>query len=175
MQNKLRAIFIRFTTGTGRSRARLEADNQRLREEIGKRVMDETFVTGLYLDRGVSLGCKGGAAQMLAEMLAQQIEETNALNYLEMSFTSKQVAPDTQYLVTIQKCRGKTPHQFRMDAENRLRRKSESLVSDLLQIKATLQAANATPKASNSGANRHAIDETLVGYIDGKIAEYSGA
>lgn len=127
MIDKLKNFWHYATTRSGRTIATLECENYKLREQLVARIMDETFVTGLALDGdNINLGFKGGAAQLLAELLAKQIEDTAAINYLELSFKSKQVNPGNSYIVTIQKCNGKTPHQLRIEAESELAKYKES-------------------------------------------------
>ena len=121
MIERLKNYWAYATTRSGRAVAALEAENHDLREQLAQRVMNETFVTGMFFGNGgFNLGYQGGAAQLLAESLAQQFETTGAVNYLEISFTSKHITPGSSYLVTIQKCTGMTPHQFRLAAEREL-------------------------------------------------------
>ena len=132
MLDRLKNLWHYATTRSGRTIAALEDENDKLRQQMVARVMDETFVTGLYFSEGgVNLGVKGGAAQLLAEMLAEQIESTGAVNYLEVSFTSRHIAPGSSYVVTIQKCTGKTPHQLRMSSEKKLAELRETLTPNV--------------------------------------------
>ena len=127
MKNRLIALWHYMTTRSGRTIAKLEAENAELRECLADRVVNETLVTGLVMESGITMGLKGGAAQLLGEMLAAQIEETGAINYLELNFTSRTIAPNERYVVTIQKCSGRTPHQLRLVAEAELARLRASL------------------------------------------------
>ena len=97
---------------------RLWAEVAGLREELAQKVVDQTMLTGLTVqDGGLTMGLQGGAAGLLAEMLTQQFKDGGGINYLQLSFTSSVALPGEAFIVTVQKCSGKTPHQLRMEAE----------------------------------------------------------
>lgn len=98
--------------------AALRAENDKLREALAQKVVSQTMLTGLVVqDGGLTIGLEGGAAGLLVEMLAQQFKDGGGTNYLQLSFTSSVCLPGEAFIVTVQKCAGKTPHQLRMDAE----------------------------------------------------------
>lgn len=94
----------------------LRAEVRRLEQQLQDKFNKETLLTGM---EGNRLALQGGAAALLAEMFAAQFDESKAENYLEVSFTSKQILPNERFVVTVQKCSGQTPHQLRQAAEDR--------------------------------------------------------
>lgn len=118
--SKLRNAWRYITSGAARTNASLESENAALREQLSARVMDETVVTELHLRDGMHLGIEGGACRLLAESFAEQFVESGALNYLEMTLESRRAMPGERFVVTMQRCAGKTPHQLRAEAEREL-------------------------------------------------------
>jgi hypothetical protein len=132
MLERLKNLWAYTTTRSCRTIAALEDENAAMRDQLGKRVMDDTVVTGIVFDGGgLDVGLKGGAAQLFAEALAHQCESGGAVNYLECRFTSRHATPGERYIVTIQKCSGQTPHQLREAAER-----------ELAELRATLKTPN---------------------------------
>jgi hypothetical protein len=96
----------------------LRSENAKLRELPGRRLMDATALTGvLVADGGFNVGLEGGACQLLVESFAQQFIDSGAINYLGMTFSSKVLLPGDEFMVTMQKVSGKTPHSLRLEAE----------------------------------------------------------
>lgn len=92
--------------------AELEAQNDLLRRHAQKQITDATLMTGLNIGpAGVDLGLEGGAASLLAEMLAGQFKDSGAVNYLELTFSSREAVPGERFVVTIQRAAGNTPGQ----------------------------------------------------------------
>ena len=121
MLEKLRNLWSYATTPAVRTAAVLEAENNELREQVCNRLRDETKVVDiLFRDRSLNVGLEGGACRILAESFAEQIVEAGAENYIEVAFVSEKILPGEKLIVTIQRCKGKTPHQFRLEAERRL-------------------------------------------------------
>lgn len=173
--NKLKTLWLYATTATGRTAAALEAENAALREQLAKRVIDETFVTGIAMNGGsLNAGFEGGAARLLAEMLAEQVEGSGAVNYLEAHFTSKHINPDERYVATVQKCRGKTPHELRLAAEADrdaiLRRAADILLS----VRQTLTEANEQPGGPITDTIWYSGAETLFDFIDNSVEALTG-
>lgn len=87
-------------------------ENELLRQHAAKQITDATLLTGINIHGGgMELGMKGGAAGVLAEMLAAQFKEGGGVNYLELSFSSAEVMPGERFVVTIQRVHGETPSQ----------------------------------------------------------------
>ena len=129
---------------------RLRAEVAGLREALAQKVVDQTMLTGLTVqDGGLTMGLQGGAAGLLAEMLAQQFKDGGGINYLQLSFTSSVTFPGEALIVTVQKCSGKTPHQLRMEAEAEAAQLREDAV--------TLRA-----ERDNARADRNALMEDAV-------------
>ena len=77
-----------------------------------------TLLTEMALrSGGLDIGLQGGAAQILAEALAKQYADNGAVNYIEMTFESRAAMPGQRFVVTVQRCDGKTPHALRREAE----------------------------------------------------------
>jgi hypothetical protein len=113
--------------------AELTDENAALRKQMCERLFDETKIVEILFRNGVmNVELEGGACRIFAEMFAEQIAKSNAENYLEVSFYSKLILPDEKLVVTIQRCKGKTPHQLRKAAEDDLAalQSSQSQVSD---------------------------------------------
>jgi hypothetical protein len=92
----------------------LEAENDRLRQVLSEKIVTSTMLTEMNIIKGgVNMGLEGGAAQLLAGAFADQFRDSGAANYLELTFTSG----DLPLLVTLQRQDGKTPSQFRKEAE----------------------------------------------------------
>ena len=92
-----------------------------LRGALGDKAMRDIMIRDLAVrNGGLDLAVEGGAAGLLAEMLAKQQVDSGGVNYVELSFISKVCAPGEMFLVTVQRCAGKTPHQLRAEAEKAL-------------------------------------------------------
>ncbi len=172
---KLKTLWLYATTDTGRSRAAIEAENAELREQLAKRVIDETFITGIAMTGGsLNAGLEGGAARLMAEMLAEQVEESGAVNYIEAHFASKHIKPGERYAVTIQKCSGKTPHELRLAAEadrdDILRRAADILLS----VRQSLTDANEQPGGPITDTIWYSGAETLFDFIDSSVEALTG-
>lgn len=90
----------------------MSAENTMLRQHAAQQITDGTLITGLNIGAGgFDLGLQGGAAQLLAESLAQQFKDGGGINYLELRFESSQALPGEKFVVTIQRVEGLTPAQ----------------------------------------------------------------
>ena len=175
MIKKLNTLWLYATTDSGRTRAELESENAALREQLAKRVIDETFITGIAMTGGsLNAGLEGGAARLMAEMLAEQVEESGAVNYLEARFASKHIKPGEQYVVTVQKCSGKTPHELRLvadaDRDATLRQAADALLS----VRQCLTEANEQPGGPINDTIWFSAAETLFDYIDSTVESMTG-
>lgn len=56
------------------------------------------------------------AAASIADLLAEQLDHRSTPNYVEMSFTA---SDGRKYVCRVQKAEGQTPHQLRVEAEER--------------------------------------------------------
>lgn len=92
----------------------LQAEVARLQGLLEGKFNRETLLTGM---QGSTLELQGGAAAHLAESFALQFAEAGGENYVELRFTSQQVLPGEQFVVTLQKVAGQTPHDLRRAAE----------------------------------------------------------
>lgn len=100
----------------------------------GTRILDIAIENG-----GLSLALEGGGVQLLAEILAKQYADSEAVNYLQLSFTSQHSAPGESFVVTVQRVAGKTAHELRAEAEadrDRLRAENEALRADAERYRA---------------------------------------
>lgn len=80
-------------------------------KSITEYVTNEAYITGVADGR---MGIAGESAQVFIHALAGVFVGIGAENYLEMSFTHPGTGP---FQITMQKTTGKTPHEFRKDAE----------------------------------------------------------
>lgn len=131
MCTQLEAAVKRLNDAVGHEREGYEAaiassfEIDALRERCEKlelvlvdKLSAATLMTGMNVQNGgVEIGLQGGAASLLAEMLAQQYKDSGATNYMEVSFTSRECVPGEKFIVTAQRVTGQTPHQFRVQAE----------------------------------------------------------
>jgi hypothetical protein len=120
MRSQMRNLWRYITDGATRTNAALEAENAEIRAQLAKRVMDETAVTNILIRNGVSIALEGGACRLMAEMFADQFLGSGAVNYLELKLESRSKMPGEQFVVTMQRCAGETPHQLRAKAEQEL-------------------------------------------------------
>lgn len=98
--------------------ARLKAEIAALRDALADKVVDSTKLRSLVPeDGGFTIGVEGGAAALMADAFGEQLYTSDAINYLQMTFTSGAYQDLGQIVVTLQRCTGKTPHELRIDAE----------------------------------------------------------
>lgn len=89
-----------------------------LRAAVADSAVAGTLLTEIVVrGGGLDVGFQGGAAQLLAEALAKQYADNGGVNYIEMTFESRQVLPGQRFIVTVQRRDGKTPHALRREAE----------------------------------------------------------
>lgn len=88
-------------------------------------MIDDPMITGLQIGNGgIRLGVDCIAAKLLAGMFLGMFEKyPDAKNYIEVTLGS----PHGTILVTVTKPNGKTPHQLRLDAEEKLSTLMESM------------------------------------------------
>lgn len=92
----------------------LQADVKRM-----EKIISDPVLAGIDLHHGLTIGLKGAGVQLFAEMFAAQFKEAGAINYIEATMVSQD--PDIgELVVTLQRRAGKTPHQLRVEAEQRL-------------------------------------------------------
>jgi hypothetical protein len=93
----------------------LESEVERL-----EAIIANPYLAGLEIGRetGIEVSCQGSGPQLLAGMFAGQLERdgTNAPNYLELEFHTQHQG---RILVRVQRLHGKTPHELRVQAEQR--------------------------------------------------------
>lgn len=172
---KLKTLWLYATTSTGRTAAALEAENVALREQLAKRVIDETFITDIAMTGGsLNAGLEGGAARLMAEMLAEQLEGSGAVNYLEANFVSKHIKPGERYVVTVQKRSGKTPHELRLAAEADRDAILRQAADILLSVRQTLTDANEQPGGPINDTIWYSGVETLFDFIDNSVETLTG-
>ena len=92
-----------------------EGENTKLRKALTEKVISETMLRNLSLGNGsINASFEGGAVHLFVDAFAEQFLESDATNYLEMSFHSNVTGP---LVVTLQRVNGKTPHQLRAEVE----------------------------------------------------------
>lgn len=96
---------------------RLYLENEKLRQGLADKVVSETLLREMSVQNGgLNMTLEGGAARLFAASFVDQFRESGASNYLEMSFH----VDNMHLLVTLQRVAGKTPAQFRKEAEKSL-------------------------------------------------------
>jgi hypothetical protein len=92
--------------------AKIEQENDLLRQHAAKQISDTTLLTGIDISNGsMNMGLQGGAAQLLAESFFDQFQKSEAVNYLELRFESESKMPGKAMVVTLQLVGGVTPGQ----------------------------------------------------------------
>lgn len=110
---------------------RLERTNERL-----EHVLSNPMLAGIEIGKetGLTAGMRGSGPELLAGMFLGLMEEQgkDAPNYLDLSFNS----PKGRIVVTVTQPGGATPHQLRMQAEQRVRQ----LEAELLRVNGDQEA-----------------------------------
>lgn len=92
--------------------------NAGLRSALANGLQQEIMINEMVVNQaGLSIQAQGGAASLLAEMLAKQYKDANAINYVEMTFVSQVSVPGEQFVVDVRRFDGLSPHQLRAQAE----------------------------------------------------------
>lgn len=81
---------------------------------LHKFVSDQAFINGMSVRNGLHVELNGLACQFLAASFAGQFKGSGAVNYLEVAMSHPEVG---EFVVTMQRMDGKTPVQFRKEAE----------------------------------------------------------
>lgn len=93
--------------------AKIEQENDLLRQHAAKQISDATLLTGIDVSNGaMNMGLQGGAAQLLAESFFDQFQKSEAVNYLELRFESESKMPGKAMVVTLQLVGGITPGEM---------------------------------------------------------------
>lgn len=96
----------------------LKAENSSLRDALADKAVDSTKLRAfLPADGGFTIGLEGGPCALLADAFGEQLYTSEAINYLQLTFTSGAYPDLGEIVVTLQRCTGKTPHELRIDAE----------------------------------------------------------
>ena len=96
----------------------LKAENSSLRDALADKVVDSTKLRAfLPADGGFTIGLEGSACALLADAFGEQLYTSEAINYLQLTFTSGAYPDLGEIVVTLQRCTGKTPHELRINAE----------------------------------------------------------
>lgn len=107
-----RSVEAAALESQSREIARVEAENDLLRQHAAEQISDATLLTGINIGNGsMNMGLQGGAAQMLAESFFDQFQKSEAVNYLELRFESESKMPGKAMVVTLQLVGGLTPGQ----------------------------------------------------------------
>jgi hypothetical protein len=135
----------------------LKTENDRLLN-----IIENPFMSGIEIGNGtIDIGLKGGAASILAGMFAGLLEahEDIAPNYLQVSFNS----PKGPIVVIVQQPNGKSPHQLKIEAEQKVK-----LLEDVVKFLAFYRKEKAEVVIDPSGGSTVSILETILGSEGGK-------
>jgi hypothetical protein len=94
----------------------LNNENNALRKALVDDQQAKTLITDINLKGGLNMSLTGGFAGVMASIFADQFRGSGATNYLEISFADEL---GLELTVTLQKKTGKSPHQFRAEAESK--------------------------------------------------------
>lgn len=118
---------------TPRIRARLETQAQQEEDAYTKRVLENTMFEGMNPDGhgGVVVKLRMAAELSMGMVTAFKtyLDQAGAENYVEQTVIDRETGD--QYLVTIQRPRGKTPHQLRRAAEAELAKLRETVAQEI--------------------------------------------
>ncbi|HGM7876958.1 TPA: hypothetical protein ACKQHR_001553 [Pseudomonas aeruginosa] len=90
----------------------LSEENQELRSMLAEKVVSETRLRSFALRHGgSSISLEGGACALLIQSLAKQLYDSDAVNYIELSFDSPDYPTLGLITVTLKRESGKTPHE----------------------------------------------------------------
>lgn len=78
----------------------------------------ELFLSKVDVSTYPDLRFEGGMAHIVGRFLAKQFVKSGARNYIEMTFTE---TPGEDFIVTLQRKSGKTPHTLLREAEEKIR------------------------------------------------------
>ena len=96
-------------------------------------------------------GFAGEAVEFFASMICEFYKANGGENYVEMRLANPK-DPAEQYVVTVRKLLGKTPHELRVEAESKLTAERARLAARVEGIKATW---------NESGTAHGALNEVL--------------
>lgn len=124
---------------------RLEAENEQLRAMLSEKVISSTMLREFTMaSGGLTIGLEGGACALMAQTFGKQLYESEAENYIEVTFDSPDYPSLGQITVTVRRETGKTPHQLRLAAEAK--------VAELQQANADLDRLASQTAALNEKA-----------------------
>lgn len=110
--NFLRRCYLAYRNPFPPNLEDLEKENIKLKEmvldQIGKDETIQFIIDNLHQPFMV---LEGGVCRVIAELLVKQFIDIGAINYVEMTFTSKSTMPGEHFVLTLQKSSGLTPHQ----------------------------------------------------------------
>jgi DNA-directed RNA polymerase subunit L len=90
-----------------------------LEDNLQKAICGKLSLESLHLENGrVDAKLKSKIVPLVAECFYDILNDHNAVNYVE--FSLNHIASNQTIIVTVQKQDGKTPHQLRVEAENKL-------------------------------------------------------
>lgn len=104
------------------------ADYREVAERMRKVIDKEITLKDMVIENGgVSLAVSHELCGIMADSFLKMLDEGQAPNYMEMTF-KKRGEFDPCIIVTVQRAQGKTPHQLRMEAEERALRAQEGKI-----------------------------------------------
>lgn len=95
-------------------------ENEKFRGQLQKLAANETTLYDVAIENGgLNITICGDTIRLMAAQMKKLLEEYKAQNYIQFGLREKGELEDS-ILVTVQKKEGKTPHELRMEAENKV-------------------------------------------------------
>lgn len=143
----------------------LKAETADLRDALAYKVIDSAKLRSFVPDDGgFKIGLEGGPCALLADAFGEQLYTSDAINYLQLTFTSGAYPDLGEIVVTLQRCTGKTPHELRIDAEQArdlLKVDADRFRHVLRQLPATLSHAFCGENLCHDDEIIEAIDQAM--------------
>lgn len=111
----------------------LASENQRLRERVAELEAEVPYVTDLHAANGqLDMTIQGAKSTLfaMATALAKSFEADGGINYVQYEVRSG----DKDFVLTLQRAAGKTPHQLRQEAESRATKAETERDAALAQV-----------------------------------------
>ena len=111
-------VPVEFARFSPEEWAQVVAERDGLKSALIDDAVAKTMLNDMAIrNGGLELQASGGMCGVMASSFAEMLKTSQAVNYLEMTFESDSHPEIGKIVVTVQRCSGQTPHQFRLQAE----------------------------------------------------------